>query len=217
MSNVVYGSLIAADGSFTSLAANIIVEALRVTADEYIDPLVTILSMVEKNARRREPSVNVAFFINVERQDFVIEDGVARPDPSGKLQAAALRSEMMQGTKIGANIRYLAEELDGNAVFGSAVVASMPPSSAQVFVEEGRVTEAKEEDDTTVAYAVLGVGIVIAIVFLVASVIVCRRRGAVLVAPMQESQPRDDMALQSRQRSVTFRGDNQGEHAATAV
>ena len=132
MSNVVYGSLIAADGSFTSLAANIIVEALRVTADEYIDPLVTILSMVEKNARRREPSVNVAFFINVERQDFVIEDGVARPDPSGKLQAAALRSEMMQGTKIGANIRYLAEELDGNAVFGSAVVASMPPSSAQV-------------------------------------------------------------------------------------
>lgn len=57
--------------------------------------------------------------------------------------------------------------------------------SYQVFVEEGRVTEAKEEDDTTVAYAVLGVGIVIAIVFLVASVIVCRRRGAVLVAPMQ--------------------------------
>jgi hypothetical protein len=129
MSNVVYNSLLAADSTISPSAASILVEALRVTADEHIDPLVTILSIEEGGARRRDSTITVSFFIDVERQDFVIENGVARPDASGKLQAMALRDEMMQAAKIAANIRFIADEFDGTAEFGSVTVATV---SAQV-------------------------------------------------------------------------------------
>lgn len=136
MGNIVYNSLLAADRTISPSAASILVEALRVTADEHIDPLVTILSIKEDGARRRDSTITVSFFIDVERQDFVIENGVARPDASGKLQAMALRDEMVQATKIAANIRYIADEFDGTAEFGSVTVATVPSSSAQVQLKK---------------------------------------------------------------------------------
>lgn len=136
MGNVAYSGLTARDGSLTVLARSVLTEALRVTADEFVDPLVTLRELTdESDSRRRENGIVIKYFIDAERQEFAINDGVAQPDASGRLQALALNEEMSQASKLQANIRFVADEIGAVSLFGSATVAEVSASNNRVSGE----------------------------------------------------------------------------------